>query len=300
MIVSKNFDGLIGKWSFNIGYLSYADNMAGIGHTNFIDSNEDGSADGFFVTKTPSIVTGNGFTFNAQRTERVEGGGVSLKWKLTKDINPIDNNPRYFRMRFRYRSSHSILSPRYQNSGGVFTGWPNPPANTGTASLVDVILTMPNTVAGFLNDLGLYVYHASESTWFELSEFDIWETDSNGNMDESGLFYFEDKSFYNNKLENIDGIFVDNRFSENNKAISLTTTNPFESLTVSQSKPLLDKIEESGIFSFVAEINFVTESEFNSARNPLFGITNGVNDHSFYFGGYLQGVIFILSIPGAC
>lgn len=83
-------------------------NAGGINTTDWVDSNEDGTADNWTnlneSKNQASIVTGNGFTGNAQRNENLS---ASVSSYIRSDPFPVENGAVY-EISFKYRASDSI------------------------------------------------------------------------------------------------------------------------------------------------------------------------------------------------
>lgn len=97
-----------------------------LGTTDFMDSDSNGLADSMntWNSATMSIVTGNGFTGNAQRAVLTGSwGGMVLSFSVKSNIR--------YKVSFKYRSSNAIVFGRGDGSNeGLFY---NAPANTGNA-----------------------------------------------------------------------------------------------------------------------------------------------------------------------
>jgi len=109
--------------------------ISNVGYTeNIVDTDTDGVGDGWQGTsnatvKTYSLVTGNGFTYNAQRSETDASGSYHY-------LNcPIfsDTGAGFYRVRYKYRSSRTM----YLDNFGYADS--NQPANTGDAIEVDEV-----------------------------------------------------------------------------------------------------------------------------------------------------------------
>ena len=101
-----------------------------------VDTNEDGWADGYYAsgssTVTPSLITGNGFTNNAQQVIEQVGGNIYFH---NNGLNGLTTGVTY-KISFNYTASANFLL-RYssgQSAGAVAT-------NTGTAQYGDFIFT---------------------------------------------------------------------------------------------------------------------------------------------------------------
>mgnify|MGYP003132264885 CR=1 FL=1 len=94
--------------------------------SDWTDSNGDGLADDWGGANNPSIVTGNGFTGNAQRDEGSGGSGATLQLYNT---GIMEAGKTYF-ISLKYRASNEWIF--YTNGGGTVVQ-SNISANTGNA-----------------------------------------------------------------------------------------------------------------------------------------------------------------------
>ena len=99
------------------------------GTTDWVDSNSDGLADGFKpefgLAGVPSIITGNGFSGNAQR---ITINSSASSWWSWLETNFVPTAGKYYKISLRYRSSKGINFVAFNNK--------TLPANTGLASFV--------------------------------------------------------------------------------------------------------------------------------------------------------------------
>ena len=140
-----------------VGPIQY--NTGAPGTKDWVDSNSDGLADGIVKSDTmdASIVTGNGFTKNAQRFDYTDDSGV-FYFLPTIDTTPGE----LYRFRFKYRSSANFLI----GNGVSVVG----PTNSGQAQWLDY--TAEATYDGVIAFRYTLDVIASGS-WMEIGEFSL-------------------------------------------------------------------------------------------------------------------------------
>lgn len=131
-------------------------NGGAIGATDWVDTNSDGLADNVILyvgSNTANIVTGNGFTGNAQRVNK--GGGSYIHFGLNHTL--VAN--KIYIAQFKYRSdgNFNINSNYFTNYSGII------PANTGNAIPIKILfLSYANESVRFITD--------STPTYIEIDE----------------------------------------------------------------------------------------------------------------------------------
>jgi hypothetical protein len=132
--------------------------------TDWDDSNSDGLADGFspLAGNTNSIVTGNGFSGNAQRT--VNDGTSKLRFdSLT--VKTIAGAQIYIKM--KYRTNRSDVSWGNGIGGAIL------PVATGNAIEYEEIIDTPTSYSAIRFRLACAAALATNGDYIELDEFEI-------------------------------------------------------------------------------------------------------------------------------
>jgi hypothetical protein len=143
-------------------------NSGGPGQTDWVDSDSDGVANEWWVGwgGTPSIVTGNGFTGNAQRFANATWSNGLVYWG-----NPPVDTKKY-QLNFKYRSNKPIrilTSTSDQIFGTV-------PANEGNAISASINITHASAIYGFM----FMIYDNDAGNWLEVDEVSLKEITQDG------------------------------------------------------------------------------------------------------------------------
>lgn len=130
---------------------------------DWVDTNSDGIADGWqrnYGTENCSIVTGNGFTGNAQRMVATTGGTAQAI--SPTGITLAENTP--YLLRFKYRSSNTLV---------IFEGVENAFASfgTNTGNAIQVEWAFYAKLGG-TQDLRFFAQETSE--WIEIDEVELF------------------------------------------------------------------------------------------------------------------------------
>lgn len=138
-------------------------NSGAAGMTDWVDSNADGLADSWNVSSLsytqPSIVTGNGFTGNAQRIYYIQNASAyHLYFNFTTVVG------RAYIFTFKYRSSKSL------NISNAFLSAHTVSSNIGNCASV----TFYDSGGGGIN-IRFFIYNAVLGDWFEIDEVSIKE-----------------------------------------------------------------------------------------------------------------------------
>ncbi len=161
-------------------------NSGGNGTSDWYDGNGDGLADGWYksdVNKIATIVTGNGFTGNAQRVE-VLGTAFSLMMRYEGDLSVASST---YTIKLKYRSYtisdlHKIIvSPK----GGYTTDTLYLPNNTGDAVEIEFtgISVNPN-----LFGISFHGDTAEVGEWLEVDEIQIIPEPTTVNIPSNAAF----------------------------------------------------------------------------------------------------------------
>lgn len=143
--------------------LELSTNSGAAGMTDWVDSNSDGLADGWgggYGLETYSIVTGNGFTGNAQR---VVASTSSNNNCIRLVSTPAFILGRTYKVSFKYRSSGNLVL--YIGSGEVYDSLA---INTGNALYYEKIVTPKVSSA-------IPSFFIPVNKWFEIDEVSVKE-----------------------------------------------------------------------------------------------------------------------------
>jgi len=128
--------------------------------TDWVDSNGDGVANTwvtFSIYPTiPSIVTGNGFTGNAQRVAENNAGDYAILYQTSSFVSGST-----YKISFKYRSNRSVYFNRA--SGVNYLNWP---ANTSNATTASGYFSA-DTPSWYIGAYGV------SGSWIELDEVKI-------------------------------------------------------------------------------------------------------------------------------
>jgi hypothetical protein len=149
--------------------------------SDWVDSNSDGLADGWFdenlgVDTDTSIVTGNGFSGNAQRFEYV-GTGVLATRVLSQPLSKTYKAGQTIFVRLKYRSNTGLRVYLYDPSSSISGYLSRPGANTGDAQEIYGIVTLQDDKS----EIWLYLGDDNDHVTGDYMEVDdIWIHEWNG------------------------------------------------------------------------------------------------------------------------
>ena len=144
-----------------------ATNFGGEDQTDLVDTDENGTADGFTITGgTGSIVTGNGFTGRAQRISTFTGNIVT---PVLIDARILSYDYKIYRIRLKYRSDGVV---RVNNSTSFHRSYYALPSNTGNAASIDFYVI--NQYCFYTTTSNL-TFVRETGTYFEVGEVDVRE-----------------------------------------------------------------------------------------------------------------------------
>ncbi|MCF7830858.1 LamG domain-containing protein [Candidatus Gracilibacteria bacterium] len=206
--------GLVGHWELGQDDEGWTDNIvtnSGASNTtDWTDTNEDGLADGWTerqnsATGTPSIVTGNGFTGNAQRAyiDTVSAGN----YQLYINSGAVQNHS--YLLSLKYRQSHagstlyvwdgswSTLKTLSQNTGDAITSKTSITWNSADPTLY----------------IGFNISAIDVGDWFEIDEVslqplstqDISANNNHGELYQDATVYTTDRKGQSNKAMEFNG-----------------------------------------------------------------------------------------------
>jgi hypothetical protein len=192
MTASSIETGLIGYWPLDSASEVMGNNLVSnsgtVGTTDWVDSNTDGLADSWSMLTygTPSIVTGNGFSGNAQRMYMGENGNGVLFANLALTAGKT------YRVTYLYRSNNGIAPYVWDGAtGGAYSIL----TNTGNALRASFTFTSTSSAGGTLRFyVRSSVGNGQTGDYIEIDEVSVKEIKT------------ADKTPYENHGEELNGV----------------------------------------------------------------------------------------------
>jgi hypothetical protein len=127
-------------------------------------------------TSTFSIVTGNGFTTNAQRSYNPS---TSPNFHSFSNLGITDAKQHRYRVSFKYRSNCQFrIVGKFDNNQRAFSFFgTNVPINTGDAIYYDRTQTSPNNSSDILDEIGFGYIGWTNPGWIEIDEVRFYRVD---------------------------------------------------------------------------------------------------------------------------
>ena len=179
-------------------------NGGGSGTTDWVDSNEDGLADiwGDYQDTQYAIVTGNGFTGNAQRAWRDDGAYTMI----TKSGIPGMVLGGACKISFKYRAS-GPMRVAHLNGSGI----KDFPANTDDAIYAEHYFLINSAAATYNDDIYFFMYNAPDE-WLEIDEVEVRVYNDANHLEASDGFDITDQltgsnpAYQNGNAVKFDGV----------------------------------------------------------------------------------------------